>query len=98
MSDLPILARGVYGNNVSAIDLTKPFDGHVDIPRLREGKVGGFFWSTYVDCPHDGEEGEDFLNSTWRVRYVTQILERPMYLLSVSSTATRWNRLMWRSC
>ncbi|KAI0670359.1 membrane dipeptidase-domain-containing protein [Trametes maxima] len=65
--DLPILARARYGNNVTAIDLSKPFPGHVDIPRLREGKVGGFFWSVYVDCP-GGDEGEDYLNATWRVR------------------------------
>ncbi|OSC97128.1 hypothetical protein PYCCODRAFT_1440490 [Trametes coccinea BRFM310] len=65
--DLPILVRARYANNVSAVDLEKPFEGHVDIPRLREGKVGGFFWSVYVDCPGE-EEGEDFLNATWRVR------------------------------
>ena len=49
--------------------MAKPFPGHVDIPRLREGKVGGFFWSVYVGCP-GSEEGEDYLNATWRVRYV----------------------------
>ncbi|KAI8998616.1 membrane dipeptidase-domain-containing protein [Trametes punicea] len=65
--DLPILVRYRFANNVSAVDLTKPFLGQVDIPRLREGKVGGFFWSVYVDCP-GSEEGEDFLNATWRVR------------------------------
>ncbi|KAI0362127.1 hypothetical protein OH77DRAFT_1416345 [Trametes cingulata] len=65
--DLPILARSEYRNNVSEIDLSRPFYGHVDIPRLREGKVGGFFWSVYVDCPGD-DAGDDFLNATWRVR------------------------------
>ncbi|KAJ6495642.1 renal dipeptidase family, partial [Mycena vitilis] len=64
--DLPILLRGLVSNNVSAVDLTKEFVGHVDIPRLRAGKVGGFFWSVYVGCP--AEEGNDFLTSTWRVR------------------------------
>ncbi|KAH9946097.1 membrane dipeptidase-domain-containing protein [Epithele typhae] len=66
--DLPGMARWIEANNVSAIDLSKPWIGHVDIPRLREGHVGGFFWSTYVDCPAPGTEGKDFLNSTWRVR------------------------------
>ncbi|KAF4598481.1 hypothetical protein EYR38_006883 [Pleurotus pulmonarius] len=41
---------------------------HVDIPRLREGKVGGFFWSVYVGCADPQEEGKDFINATWRVR------------------------------
>ena len=69
-ADLPILVRSEYSNNVSAIDLSKPFDGHVDIPRLREGKVGGFFWSVYVDCPPEEEQSDDFLKPTNRVRWV----------------------------
>ena len=42
--DLPILVRGAYRNNISAFDLRETMPGHVDIPRLRKGKVGGFFW------------------------------------------------------
>lgn len=30
-----------YKNNISAFDLNEPTPGHVDIPRLREGQVGG---------------------------------------------------------
>lgn len=64
--DLPILVRELYANNVSAFDLNEPTPGHVDIPRLRKGQVGGFFWSAYVDCPtHSGAE---FLTPNWRVR------------------------------
>ncbi|KAG8700889.1 hypothetical protein FRC08_004403 [Ceratobasidium sp. 394] len=37
----------------------------VDIPRLREGRVGGFFWSVYVDCE---DSGPDFMQPTNRVR------------------------------
>ncbi|TEB37470.1 hypothetical protein FA13DRAFT_1752243 [Coprinellus micaceus] len=66
--DLPILVRGLYRNNVSAVDLAHTMPAHVDIPRLRKGKVGGFFWSTYVQCPNPKLTGEDFLNATWRVR------------------------------
>jgi hypothetical protein len=33
-----------YANNVSAVDLEERIPAHVDIPRLRQGKVGGFFW------------------------------------------------------
>ena len=44
LTDLPILARHGFANNVSAIDLKSEMPGHVDIPRLRKGKVGGFFW------------------------------------------------------
>lgn len=52
--DLPILVRGAYRNNISAFDLEQPMLGHVDIPRLRKGKVGGFFWyviNTYIRSP-----------------------------------------------
>ncbi|KAJ3847539.1 membrane dipeptidase-domain-containing protein [Lentinula lateritia] len=67
--DLPILIRyGGYANNVSAVDLNSEMPAHVDIPRLRKGKVGGFFWSVYVGCADPEAEGADFLKSTWRVR------------------------------
>lgn len=42
--DLPFLVRWKYANNVTAVDLASRMPGHVDIPRLRKGKVGGFFW------------------------------------------------------
>jgi hypothetical protein len=42
--DLAWLVRLEYGNNATAIDLDKPMPGEVDIPRLRAGHVGGFFW------------------------------------------------------
>jgi len=55
-----------YANNVSAFNLNEPMIGHVDIPRLRKGRVGGFFWSVYVGCPED--VGPDFVDPNWRVR------------------------------
>ena len=42
--DLPWLVRAAYANNATAIDLESRMPGHVDIPRLKEGHVGGFFW------------------------------------------------------
>lgn len=42
--DLPEFARTVYANNITAFDLNTPTLGHVDIPRLKKGRVGGFFW------------------------------------------------------
>ncbi|KAJ2916290.1 hypothetical protein MD484_g4099, partial [Candolleomyces efflorescens] len=66
--DLPILVRSQYRNNVTAVDLEQPMPRHVDIPRLRKGKVGAFFWSTYIRCGDPIIEGKDFLGATWRVR------------------------------
>ncbi|KAH7888424.1 membrane dipeptidase-domain-containing protein [Phlebopus sp. FC_14] len=65
--DLPEVTRFSFRNNVSDIPLDSTMPMHVDIPRLREGKVGGFFWSVYVSCA-EAAEGKDFLNATWRVR------------------------------
>jgi len=69
--DLPVVLRYYYANNASAIDLEShnhTLEGQVDIPRLRTGKVGGFFWSIYVECPEPLEEGMNHLKANWLVR------------------------------
>jgi membrane dipeptidase len=69
--DLPEFARMTYKNNISAFDLNEPTPGHVDIPRLREGQVGGFFWSCFTQCPADPKGGvgsDDFLTAHNAVR------------------------------
>ncbi|BAE58975.1 unnamed protein product [Aspergillus oryzae RIB40] len=48
--DLPILIRLKYGNQIYQDNFTTKFvhggfPGHVDLPRLSKGKVGGTFWS-----------------------------------------------------
>ncbi len=48
--DLAWLMRLERSNNATAIDLNKPTIGHVDIPRLRAGHVGGFFWCVNLLC------------------------------------------------
>lgn len=40
-----------------AFNLSLPVDTlHTDIPRLRAGKVGGQFWSVYVDCTQQNKD------------------------------------------
>ncbi|KAF8742115.1 metallo-dependent hydrolases superfamily Peptidase M19 family, partial [Rhizoctonia solani] len=63
--DLPIMVRMEYRNNISRFDMNKAMKYHVDIPRLRQGKVGGYFWSVFVEC---ADSGPDFLTPTNRVR------------------------------
>lgn len=46
--DLPIQARVHFSNDIDKIDLNKTIK-HVSIPLLRDGGVGGFFWSAQVD-------------------------------------------------
>lgn len=47
-NDLPWRIRGETDGDVGAYDLTGETSGHTDIRRLREGMVGGQFWSVYV--------------------------------------------------
>ncbi|KAF2869626.1 renal dipeptidase family [Massariosphaeria phaeospora] len=55
-NDWPHLIRGYYDNNLDARFVSQnDLAGHVDIKRLKEGKMGGVFWSAYVDCPEEGD-------------------------------------------
>ncbi|PKY09358.1 dipeptidase [Aspergillus campestris IBT 28561] len=63
-NDLPIFVRENFKNRIYQEDFTAPFTqggfpGHVDIPRLSEGKVGGTFWSVFVGCPANGSDFSD---------------------------------------
>lgn len=58
-NDLPWAIRDDHGNDLDNVDLssdtrrlTPPL--HTDIPRLREGRVGGQFWSVYVPASLKG--------------------------------------------
>jgi len=48
-NDLPWQIRKKVGSAFPRMDISKPQpDFHTDIPRLREGYVGGVFWSVFV--------------------------------------------------
>ncbi|KAG8870313.1 hypothetical protein FRB97_009868 [Tulasnella sp. 331] len=66
--DLPWLVRSFYRNNATAVNLQHRTFGHVDIPRLREGKTAGFFWSVFTPCPKEVEGDSEYLVPNWRVR------------------------------
>eukprot|EP00735_Rhodelphis_limneticus_P008810 TRINITY_DN2290_c0_g1::TRINITY_DN2290_c0_g1_i1::g.6802::m.6802 TRINITY_DN2290_c0_g1::TRINITY_DN2290_c0_g1_i1::g.6802 ORF type:complete len:420 (+),score=139.57,sp/P31429/DPEP1_RABIT/51.89/2e-119,Peptidase_M19/PF01244.16/4.9e-116,Amidohydro_2/PF04909.9/0.091 TRINITY_DN2290_c0_g1_i1:43-1260(+) len=50
-NDLPWQFRKQFGNKIYDLDLNDLPQTHTDIQRLREGHVGGQFWSVWVDCP-----------------------------------------------
>ena len=62
-NDLPWLLRVELHNRLH--DQSKKFDprqrllGHTDIHRMRQGKVGGQFWSVYVHCDESQKHFED---------------------------------------
>ncbi|MCJ1245113.1 hypothetical protein MMC30_002314 [Trapelia coarctata] len=63
-NDFAIVVRYFYGNKIYSKDFTEPFEkgglkGHVDLPRLKQGKAGGAFWSAYVGCPKNGTDFSD---------------------------------------
>ncbi|KAI9851288.1 MAG: hypothetical protein M1830_006911, partial [Pleopsidium flavum] len=63
-NDLATLIRYLYKNQLYDRNFTKPFEKgglkfHVDLPRLRKGKIGGVFWSAYVNCPQNGTDFSD---------------------------------------
>jgi membrane dipeptidase len=49
-NDLPWVIREYEGGpmDVLAYDLRRRTPGHTDIPRMREGRVGGKFWSVWI--------------------------------------------------
>ena len=60
-NDLPWEIRDAHGNDLDNVDLnrdtrqlTPPL--HTDIPRLRQGRVGGQFWSVYVPASLKGAD------------------------------------------
>lgn len=56
-NDLPWTLRGGNGGTVDTVDLRKPRDRfQTDISRLRQGQVGGQFWSVYVPATLSGRE------------------------------------------
>ncbi|KAL9029343.1 MAG: hypothetical protein Q9196_002406 [Gyalolechia fulgens] len=63
-NDLAILIRYLYDNQIYDPAFTKPFEEgglerHVDLPRLKAGKVGATFWSAFVLCPTNGTDFSD---------------------------------------
>ncbi|KAI9683845.1 MAG: hypothetical protein M1829_004179 [Trizodia sp. TS-e1964] len=66
-NDLAILIRIAYNNHIQQHNFTEPFENgrfpfHVDLPRLKKGRVGGTFWSAFVMCPANGT---DFSNENY---------------------------------
>ncbi|KAF8583262.1 Metallo-dependent hydrolase [Ramaria rubella] len=56
LSKTPVIVRSRFRNNLTVVDLHDKMPGHIDIPRLRKGKVQGFFWSVYVSCQPNGPD------------------------------------------
>ena len=63
-NDLAILIRFVYQNNLYNESFIETFEnggmfGQVDLPRLKDGKAGGAFWSAFTPCPPNSTDFSD---------------------------------------
>ncbi|CAD6574605.1 MAG: hypothetical protein ASARMPRED_006825 [Alectoria sarmentosa] len=63
-NDLAILIRYAFQNNIYDKNFTDKWENggmpaQVDLPRLRDGRVGGAFWSAFVLCPKNGTDFSD---------------------------------------
>ncbi|KAF2789625.1 hypothetical protein K505DRAFT_410226 [Melanomma pulvis-pyrius CBS 109.77] len=64
-NDFPIWIRAFYQNHIYQRNFTPESElyGQVDLPRLRQGRLGGQFWSVYVECP---KQSGNYSDGTYR--------------------------------
>ncbi|SPN99279.1 related to Putative dipeptidase ARB_02715 [Cephalotrichum gorgonifer] len=83
--DLPQILRSLDRRPLETIPQLKgKVAGHVDLPRIREGKLGGAFWTVWAPCPElVGEDpGKDFNTPTNGLRDSLEILDLIQNMIS----------------
>ncbi|XP_053571215.1 uncharacterized protein LOC128661075 [Bombina bombina] len=55
-NDLPWQLLDKFNNHLNGVDLHTLQNTHTNIPKLREGRVGGQFWAAYVPCDTQGKD------------------------------------------
>lgn len=83
-NDLAYYLRWAYSNHIYQDNFTIPWKtgklgGEVDLFRLREGQVGGTFWSIYVDCPKNGYSQEYFAHALDETDAAIDVIQRMQY-------------------
>jgi len=95
-NDFPMAIRDLVRNNISNVpfekDLTQEepwasfYANHVDLPRMRKGKMGGQFWSAYVSCESQFKNSIQLFME--QVDIIKQFVKRyPNDLMWATSTA-----------
>lgn len=74
--------------------LNGTYPGHVDIPRMREGRLGGAFWSVWAPCYDVTNEdpGPDFNKPTNHLRDSLEMLDMIQYMITVHSDDLQYAR------
>ena len=74
-NDLAFQYAKQASRNLSRIDISEHQPGlHTDIPRLREGGVGGQFWSAYV--PPSDQGASDVQGAMWQIDLIHNLVNR----------------------
>ncbi|KXJ87925.1 membrane dipeptidase [Microdochium bolleyi] len=76
--DLPQVLRSLDRHPLEAIKmLSSTVPGHVDIPRMRAGRLGGAFWTVWTPCPElvGDDPGADFNKPTHALRDALEMLD-----------------------
>ncbi|XP_075693243.1 dipeptidase 1 [Rhinoderma darwinii] len=83
-NDLPWQLLSGFNNQMNKVDLVTLNTTHTNIPKLREGRVGGQFWAAYVPCD---TQGKDAVKRTLeQIDVIHQMCERyPNDFLCVNS-------------
>ncbi|KAL7420764.1 hypothetical protein Q5752_004716 [Cryptotrichosporon argae] len=79
--DLPVIMRSISRNPVETVPLVAgAFPGHVDVPRLRAGRVGGLFMSVWIPAA----EGSDWANTEGMLQTAFEQLDLVRLLMKES--------------
>ena len=91
-NDIPWRYREKVSGDLSKIDLRQTqSDLHTDIPRLRQGGVGGQFWSVYVPASMQGKEA---VRATLeQIDVVYQMMDRYSDTFELARTAADVERI-----
>jgi membrane dipeptidase len=86
-NDLPYALRERVGLRIGEVDLRSRVDGlHTDVPRLRDGRVGGQFWSVWV--PPDLPEPTALTTALEQIDMVRRLAASYPEALRLAGTAT----------
>jgi membrane dipeptidase len=84
-NDFPFLIRQQLRNKIYDTDFKKErLTSHSDFEKMREGKMGGQFWSVYVSCPEDLVPGVDLTDVNKRVPEIDEPSVRGPFSLILS--------------
>jgi membrane dipeptidase len=91
-NDLPLQLRERTGGDLSKLDLRQRQAAlHTDIPRLRQGGVGGQFWSVYVPVSTQGKDAAR--NTLEQLDIVYQMAGRYPDVFEIARTAADVERI-----